>query len=639
MKVLKNLKSCTAIVLSAVMVLGLTLTTGLFPAKEVNAAMVSGDKFVGNIIAGNVPSNYETYWNQVTPENSTKWGSVESSRGRMNWNQSDMAYNYAKTNGMPFKFHTLVWGNQEPNWVSSLSASEQKAELIEWFEAAAEKYPDSEFIDVVNEPLHAPPSYRNAIGGNGSTGWDWVVWSFEQARKYFPNSKLHINDYGIIGDPNATANYLKIINILKDKGLIDGIGIQCHHFNMDNVSTSTMKNVLNSLSATGLPIYVSELDITGDDNTQLARYKEKFPILWENPNVKGITLWGWIQGQTWVDNTHLMTSSGVERPALTWLKSYLSSTNVQPSPTIPIPNATAAGIKILLGDVDENGVVNSLDFAKYRMYLLGTVSSLPAAADIDDNGSKSSIDFAMLRQHLLGMIELGTRTIYGSPPPYNTPSPQTFTPTPTQTPTQRPTPKATIKVMPLGDSITDGIFVPGAYRNKLWKNITSNGLTVDFVGSMTNGSSELGDKNHEGHSGWRIDEISNKINSWMDTYKPDIVLLHIGTNDISQKYDLNNAPNRLSDLIDKICAKLPTGGKLYVATIIPISYADPRSYNSQLSGIVQNKSSQGKPVYLVDMYSALTLSDLATDGVHPNANGYNKMGDVWFNAIKGDLSK
>ncbi len=640
MKVLKSIKSCTAIVLSAVMVLGLTLSTSLFQTNEVNAAMVSGDKFVGNIIAGNVPSNYETYWNQVTPENSTKWGSVESSRDRMNWNQSDMAYNYAKTNGMPFKFHTLVWGNQEPNWIGSLSASEQKEEVLEWFEAAAEKYPDCEFVDVVNEPLHAPASFRNAIGGSGSTGWDWVVWSFEQARKYFPNSKLLINDYGIIGDPNATASYVKIINILKDKGLVDGIGIQCHQFNMDNVSTSTMKNVLDTLSATGLPIYVSELDITGDDNTQLARYKEKFPILWENPNVKGITLWGWIQGQTWIDNTHIISSSGVERPALTWLKSYLSSSNVQPtpSPTVTKPNATSAGITIFLGDVDENGVVNSLDFAKYRQYLLGIISSLPVAGDIDKNKSMDSIDFAMLRQHLLGMIELGTTVIFGSPPPYTSAPPPTYTSAPTPTPTQRPTPKATIKILPLGDSITDGITAQGAYRTKLWKNITSNGLTVDFVGSLTGGPSDLGDRNHEGHSGWRIDQISNNINSWMDTYKPQIVLLHIGTNDISQKYDLGNAPARLSDLVDKICAKLPTDGKLYVASIIPISYADVRSYNSQVSTIIQNKSNQGKPVYLVDMYSALTTNDLA-DGVHPSANGYNKMGDVWFNAIKADLSK
>jgi len=101
---------------------------------------------------------------------------------------------------------------------------------------------------------------------------------------------------------------------------------------------------------------------------------------------------------------------------------------------------------------------------------------------------------------------------------------------------------------------------------------------------------------------------------------------------------LGNAPARLGELIDKICNKLPAGGKLYVASIIPISYADVKSYNSQIAGIVQNKANQGKPVYLVDMYSSLTTNDLG-DGVHPNANGYNKMADVWFNAIKADLAK
>jgi len=286
-------------------------------------------------------------------------------------------------------------------------------------------------------------------------------------------------------------------------------------------------------------------------------------------------------------------------------------------------NAAETNKTILLGDVDENGEVNSLDFGKYRQYLLGKVSYLPEAGDVDRNNSMNSIDFGKLRQHLLGMIDLGTVSL------------ATPTPTPTSTPT--PKPKVTLKVMPLGDSITDGVFSPGAYRNQLWKNITSNGLTVDFVGSMSNGGSDLGDKNHEGHSGWRIDEISNKINYWMDTYNPDIVLLHIGTNDISQNYDLYNAPNRLSDLIDKICAKLPEDGKLYVATVTPITYADPRSYNSQVTNIVQNKSSQGKPVYLVDMFNALTTNDLAMDGVHPNNNGYNKMGDTWFEAIRDDL--
>lgn len=304
-----------------------------FAADNAKAGLAPpGGKFLGNVIANSVPTNFATYWNQVTPENSTKWGSVESSRGNMNWTAADMAYNYAKSNGFPFKFHTLVWGSQEPGWISGLSPADQRAEVTEWIQAAGQRYRNAEFVDVVNEPLHAKPSYRNAIGGDGSTGWDWVIWSFQQARQAFPNSKLLINEYGIISDPNAAQQYVQIINLLKSRGLIDGIGIQCHYFNMDNVSVSTMQSVLNMLAATGLPIYVSELDMTGDDNTQLQRYQQKFPVLWEHSAVKGITLWGYIQGQTWRDGTHLITSSGAERPALQWLRQYLGGGGTNPPP-------------------------------------------------------------------------------------------------------------------------------------------------------------------------------------------------------------------------------------------------------------------------------------------------------------------
>jgi endo-1,4-beta-xylanase len=306
---------------SAIVLLGSVLTS--VAAGTAHAGIATGSKFLGNIIASSVPSNFATYWNQVTPENGTKWGTVEGTRNSMNWTQADTAYNYARSNGFPFKFHTLVWGSQEPGWISGLSSADQKAEVTQWIQAAGQRYGNAAFVDVVNEPLHAKPSYRNAIGGDGSTGWDWVIWSFQQARQAFPNSKLLINEYGIISDPNAAANYVQIINLLKSRGLIDGIGIQCHQFNMDTVSVSTMRSVLSTLAATGLPIYVSELDMTGDDSTQLARYQEKFPVLWENSAVKGVTLWGYIEGQTWKSGTHLITSSGAERPALKWLKQYL----------------------------------------------------------------------------------------------------------------------------------------------------------------------------------------------------------------------------------------------------------------------------------------------------------------------------
>ena len=277
---------------------------------------------------------------------------------------------------------------------------------------------------------------------------------------------------------------------------------------------------------------------------------------------------------------------------------------------------TAAATAGLIGDLNGDSAIDALDYSLMKQFLLGSVTDLPVqddlyAADLDGDAVITALDLSLSKQYLLGLI-----TKFPKIPPQN----------------------VTTVIMPLGDSITDGIFVPGAYRIKLWKNITDAGYKVDFVGSLSNGPSELGDKDHEGHSGWRIDQIDANINAWMTTYKPKIVLLHIGTNDISQKYDLNNAPNRLSSLIDKICAKLPSGGKLYVAKVIPLSYADVTSYNNQVAQVVQNKASQGKPVYVVDMYSAVSVSDLS-DGVHCNRTGCDKMADVWYNAIKNDLGK
>ena len=362
-------------------------------------------------------------------------------------------------------------------------------------------------------------------------------------------------------------------------------------------------------SPTGTLIGTLPVESTGDWNT----YQEQVC------NISKVT---------GVNDLYLVFSGPVNIDWFTFGTGNTPTSTNQPTPTNKVVTTK--------GDLNNDGAINMNDVIILAS-AFNSISGDPrfnAAYDLNGDGAISMADVMIIANNFNTVIR---NTDTPKPTPTVTQKP---TPTATQVPTPTPTsgPKVTVKVMPLGDSITDGITVQGAYRTKLWKNITGNGLTVDFVGSLTGGPSELGDKNHEGHSGWRIDQISNNINSWMDTYKPQIVLLHIGTNDISQKYDLNNAPSRLSGLIDKICAKLPAGGKLYVASIIPISYADVKSYNSSLAGVVKDKTNQGKPVYMVDMYSALTTNDLG-DGVHPNANGYNKMADVWFNAIKADLAQ
>ncbi|GAA3266236.1 hypothetical protein GCM10020218_003020 [Dactylosporangium vinaceum] len=189
-----------------------------------------------------------------------------------------------------------------------------------------------------------------------------------------------------------------------------------------------------------------------------------------------------------------------------------------------------------------------------------------------------------------------------------------------------------VRVMPLGDSITDGFNVPGGYRINLWRALANAGHPVDFVGSQFNGPADLPDHDHEGHPGWRIDEVDANATAWVTATAPRSVLIHLGTNDVIQNYALGTAPARLSALVDKVRTAAPNA-EVFVASIIPLSdagrEAGAAAFNATLPGIVAGK---GAKVHFVDMHAALTTADLA-DGVHPNRGGYDKMAARWASAL------
>lgn len=191
--------------------------------------------------------------------------------------------------------------------------------------------------------------------------------------------------------------------------------------------------------------------------------------------------------------------------------------------------------------------------------------------------------------------------------------------------------QSSIKVMPLGDSLTDGHTSPGSYRVDL----INKGIPINFVGSQQNGPASLSDKDHEGHLGWYINDIKGSIVGWLNTYQPGYILLLIGTNDINRNDDVANAPSRLSSLLDTIINTSPNA-YLLVGSIPPI--ADPSAnarviaYNSTIPGIVAQKQSQGKHIYFVNINSSINTSDL-TDGVHINTTGYSKMATQWYSAL------
>jgi endo-1,4-beta-xylanase len=303
-------------------------------------------RFVGSAMTSPTPE-FSKYWNQVTPGNAGKWGSVEGVQDSYNWGPLDNIYNLALTNSFPYKHHTLVWGPQQPDWIAGLDSAHQRAQVEEWIRLVAERYGSASMVDVVNEPFNSSPqpSYLNALGGAGTTGWDWVVTSFSLARKhFFPTVKLLLNEYNVLQSNTVTDNYLRLVDTLRVRKLIDGIGVQGHYFEFKGTGytypVGTLKYNLDRLVATGLPVYISEFDINEpNDDTQLANYQVYFPLFWETPGVKGITLWGYAQYDVWKVDAYLVRADGSERPAMKWLRHYLAL----PIPTVPVSPSGVAG--------------------------------------------------------------------------------------------------------------------------------------------------------------------------------------------------------------------------------------------------------------------------------------------------------
>jgi endo-1,4-beta-xylanase len=338
------------------------LAATLLVAAAAQAQMAKGDcKYFGNIITSSVPSDYNTYWNQASPENSGKWSSVQSSvkSTSYNWSGFQTVYDWGKSTGNPVKFHVLVWGGQQPSDASSATL----ADIQKWFAAVHTKYPDLQQIDVVNEayPSHAPAPYKGVLSTqaakDGITGtYDWIFEAFKMARALWTDpakTKLIYNDYNTI---EYDSEYQWVVNLAKAAKAqnipIDAIGCQAH--DAYKVSTSSVKTKIDGIAAVGFPIYITEYDIgETDDTKQKNIMQEQVTMYWNDPNVKGVTYWGIKAGQTWRTGTGVETSSGAERPSLTWLKSYLPANKgncgtdaIEPPKVVPAVQVAHTGLMV-----------------------------------------------------------------------------------------------------------------------------------------------------------------------------------------------------------------------------------------------------------------------------------------------------
>ncbi|WP_104987728.1 endo-1,4-beta-xylanase [Sorangium cellulosum] len=282
-------------------------------------------KFVGSTTTDlAVRDGFNRYWSQITPEIEGRWTSVERSRGVRDWSRLDPIYEYAQANNIPFMQHAFVWGATSSSWIGSLPADELRQAVRDWMQAFCQRYPETKYIIVVNEPPpHTTPSFKNAIGGDGESGYDWIVNSFKWAREFCPDATLILNDYNTLEYETDHNRFVEIVKVVLDAGApIDGLGAEAH--DAYRFDTDTVKGYIDRLAAAGLPVYITEYDIDlADDDEQRRVMEEQFTMFYDHSAVKGITFWGYVVGSTWRSNTGLMYPDGTMRPAMAWLMDFL----------------------------------------------------------------------------------------------------------------------------------------------------------------------------------------------------------------------------------------------------------------------------------------------------------------------------
>jgi len=426
----------------------LLLSGALLSGAAGAAPLASGaSKFVGNITTnGAVRSDFGTYWNQITAENECKWGSIEGTRGTYNFKGCKDAYNWAKNNGGHFKFHALVWGSQYPSWLANLNAADTKTAITAWFDAVKTNFPDLEMIDVVNEAIrtgtntyhsgYEKTKIREALGGDNND-YAFVTTAFKMARERWPKAVLIYNDYNTFQWQKNEG--IDLINKIKAAGApVDAYGQQAHDMMSQGggaggtggggvcLNYTTFKNTLQEIyDKTKLPLFITEYDIaTSDDQVQLQCYKEQIAAFMEAPYVAGITLWGYIYGSTWTtDGNSGIIKNGVDRPAMTWLKSYLATnkgvntTGLLGSVTAPpdtVPQAPYKGVIAIPGTVEaENYDVGGQNQSYYDADATNQGNAYRQdAVDIVAAGAGYGIGYGMAGEWLEYTVNVATAGAY-----------------------------------------------------------------------------------------------------------------------------------------------------------------------------------------------------------------------------------
>jgi hypothetical protein len=215
----------------------------------------------------------------------------------------------------------------------------------------------------------------------------------------------------------------------------------------------------------------------------------------------------------------------------------------------------------------------------------------------------------------------------------------------------------TIRLLPLGDSITQGgrrDRPEYTYRYPLYYKLLAAGYQVDFIGSLRTGLHEDAvwpdrngvpfDPDHEGHYGWSTAEVRDRLAEWVAKYPaaPDIVLIHLGSNDYDAINYYGAIVQPLSDIIKTLRATNPN--VVILVGHLNENGATPWLIRQLVGGMAYWMSTEESPVETVDHFDGWRADSddpeaHTFDHAHPNPRGQVKMAKAWYEKLTPHLDR
>ena len=197
-----------------------------------------------------------------------------------------------------------------------------------------------------------------------------------------------------------------------------------------------------------------------------------------------------------------------------------------------------------------------------------------------------------------------------------------------------------VRIMPLGDSITQGQVRFASYRRPLWLMLQQAGDRVDFVGSQQRHKGggprhKDFDPDHEGHWGWAIDRVLPELPGWLAEAKPDVVLLHLGTNDALRGHPDQETVREWFEVLKLIQAANPKV-RVLAAQLIPAAGQEQviARLNQAYRQAWDAHPLPGLDLRWVDQFTGFDPRADTWDGIHPNHQGDRKLAERWFAALR-----